>query len=324
MAFIKLEYAVGVLASEAAGISISRATERDAKGHFLPNNVLESISAKEMTRRVNGLMDSVGKALKIYVKLQFETGGMALAKIASQVGFSGGSESPWAPLGERTLAARAKGYGYYGYASTGKNVFKAGKSKKVTSEYDGYGMDPAMAMEMKEEAEKLSASPAEVKPRLWTGRGVKIAMSGIRATGNSVKVRITEMTMRFNESTRPVFNISEITRLVKALAIKAFSNMRRKWDEESQRFLKEPAVDAGRAPFSLRVGEKRPFERDKVGRPKGLGLVSKLMTKKDKARLKKGEDATKVRAGIAKLKNSRSKYLRKLFDDLKNFKDGGD
>jgi hypothetical protein len=139
-----------------------------------------------------------------------------------------------------------------------------------------------------------------------------------------VRVRITEKTMRYNEATRPVFNLSEIHRLVKALAIKSFSNLRRKWDEKEERYIKEPAVDAGRAPFSMRVGERRPFVKDKVGRPKGLGLASKLMTKKDKAALRKTEEVMKLKRGIERARNSRNKWLRSLFEDLKNFNDGGD
>lgn len=322
MALVQVSYAVGVLEGKAAGITVGTTSGRDSSGRFIAEALLETISKKEMAKRIAGLMQDVSRALKLYVKLQFETSGGGMSKIAASQGWTGGSSEPWIPLATATLEARARKRGYYGLTK-GKSEFKKGKKNDVGVDSDaGYGMDPALAMEMKEEASKASASPADVKPRLWTKRGMKIAMDGINLSGQAVKVRITETTMRYNEATRPVFVLSEIFTLTQKLAEKNFANLRRKYDAKQDQSFPEAAVDVGSAPFSMKVGEKRPFERDKVGRPKGLGSISKLLSKSDRARLAKGAKLAKIREAIHRRQAKRKGFLADLQNE--DFDSAGD
>lgn len=314
MALVAVTYAVGVLEGKSAGISVESGAARDVHGQLIPEHILPSLTRKELDRRIAGLMTSTEKVLRIYVAKQFETSGRALGTIAAQIGMTGGSESPWHPLTLRTLQARAKGHGYYGYAK-GKNVLSKTQSQEVgEDEGAGWGMDPAEAMEMKETARREGvATPADVKPRLWTKRGMRICLSGIARTEKSVDVRITEMTVRFNEPTRPVFVLGEIFRLTQKLAELAFKNIRTRYNSKDDTFSKEAAVDPGSQPFSFRVGEKRPFERDKIGRPiTGQGQPSRLLRGKRLEEMSKEAQAVKMREAV----KSRLRKRRKFMDDI--------
>lgn len=249
MSLIAIQYALGVLEGRAAGV--------DVEVRDVPARAMEVVGRQGMDRRIRGLMTDVARALKVYARLQFETSGNAMAKISAQIGSGGGSSEPWAPLTEGTLIARARGRGYYGM-TRGSSRLKESRAEEV--EFSG-GEDPHMALEAKEAV--AASRPGNVKPRLWTGRGMKIAMDAVRGQDRSVNVRITETTMRYNEATRPVFVIEEVHRMVQRLAEKAFANMRRVYDSSRDQVFKEAAVSPGEEPFSMRVGESRPMARDR-------------------------------------------------------------
>lgn len=84
-----------------------------SEGNDDPLRLGEKFGPQAMSRRIQKMMEFLGKLLKIYVKLQFETSGMAFGQIASQMGISGGSEEPWEPLRPSTEWARHRKYGYY-------------------------------------------------------------------------------------------------------------------------------------------------------------------------------------------------------------------
>ncbi len=311
MAFVAVTYEIGVLEGKAAGVRIAQEQLTDSSGRAVAEAALATISPKEMAKRIEGLMAKTERMLKVYVKLQFETSGRAMGAIASQIGAPGGSESPWHALDIRTLQARARGHGYYGYTK-GKTEFSKTQAKEVGESSDaGWGMDPAEAMEMKETAAREGiGAAADVKPRLWTKRGMKICNDGILKGPKSVNVRITEMTVRFNEPTRPVFVISEIFRLTEALAKLGFKNLRTKYNRETDAFTKETPVDPTTQPFSFKVGEKRPFEKDKVGRPRsGLGQPSRLLRGKAGTEMSKEAKAVRLREGIKQRLTKRKKFI---------------
>lgn len=106
MAVVAIRYAMHVTEGRAAGVEVT-ASDSD------PLRIGQKFGPQAMKRRLTSMMRFVEKLMKIYVKLQFETGGLAYSQIAPQVGASGGSTEEWAPLTEGTLRARRDGHGYY-------------------------------------------------------------------------------------------------------------------------------------------------------------------------------------------------------------------
>ncbi len=156
------------------------------------------------------------------------------------------------------------------------------------------------------------------KPLLWTGLSRAIAKESVRKTDADVIVRVTHYATKFNEALRPVFVLSEIARLVKAVAKKSFEGLRKKFDSKTDSFSKEAAYDDEGA-FGFRVGESRPFSGDKVGRPKGIkagiAKLTRLISHKGKGKRKK--------AGGFSLRDIRSQ-IRQYKRDFGGSPDEGD
>lgn len=155
------------------------------------------------------------------------------------------------------------------------------------------------------------------KPLLWTGLSRSIAKQSISVSAAGVDVKVTHFAIKYNESIRPVFVLSEVSRLAKAIAVKTFEGTRRKANIETGEITKESAFDDEGA-FGFRVGESRPFSFPKGGRPK-TGKLSKLLP----ARFRKGEKTKRKTAGGFTLRNIRSQ-LRQFKRDFGGSPEEGD
>lgn len=312
MALIQVDYTLGVLEGEAAGVEV---VSRDPAAQ-----ALMLLGPKAMEARIAKMMKGTGMVLKLYVEKQFDSSGHGLEKLPEKFKPEGGSSAPWADLSPKTVYARQQGYGYYGGGAGvnehgrftkdfigGYNRVEGGVSGIQDDDLNLYGVDPAEAAAAKETAKNASAA-GRVKPRIWTGKSMKIAMQSIIATAKDVKIRITEMTIRVNESTRPIFPIDEVSRIVKKIAQLTFDKIDRIYDRETDTFSQAPAVEAA-GPFSMHVGQKRALQiggkkgaakgEGGVGRPKtGKGqretAERKLLGKKYKAKGKEPIDVTKA------------------------------